>query len=406
MITINKKYQSLFESDSRFYVCTGGRGSSKSFSISLWCALILLFEDNHTILFTRYTMSSAHISIIPEFVSKLELLGISYQFSITKDSIISKTTGSKILFRGLKTSNGDQTANLKSLNGVTTWILDEAEELVDEKIFDTIQLSVRSLLKQNRIILIMNPATKVHWIYKKFFEDTGVEPGSNTTVNNTTYIHTTFEDNLDNLAESYINEILNIKKNNIDKYNHLILGGWLSVAEGVIFNNWKIGEFDLNLEYGYGLDFGFSPDETAMTKIAIDKINKKIYLDEKIYSRELLTQDLVDRIKPETYNKEVIADSSANRLIMELKRAGINIIPCVKGAGSIEEGIKLMQDYELIVTSTSKNIIKELNNYIWSNKKAGAPKDMYNHAIDGIRYYVTHRLRHSTKTIQPFRLNY
>lgn len=405
MIDINKKYKPLFDSDNRFYICTGGRGSAKSFSISLWCALILLFEDNHTILFTRYTMSSAHISIIPEFVSKLELLGVQDQFSVTKDSIISKSTGSKILFKGLKTSNGDQTANLKSLNGVTTWILDESEELTDERIFDTIQLSVRSLLRQNRIILIMNPATKVHWIYKRFFEDTGVQPGSNIESNDITFIHTTFEDNIDNLDASYIKEILNIKKNNPDKFQHLILGGWLDVAEGVIYKNWIVGDFDPNLEYGYGLDFGFNPDETAMTKIAIDKVNRKIYLDEKVYQRDLLTNDLINLIKPETRNKEVIADSSANRLIKELKTAGVNISPCVKGAGSIEEGIILMQDYQLVVSPNSKNIIKELNNYIWSNKKAGAPRDMYNHALDGIRYYVSHRLKRSTVTAEPITFN-
>jgi phage terminase large subunit len=167
----------------------------------------------------------------------------------------------------------------------------------------------------------------------------------------------------------------------------------MDVAEGVIFNNWKLGEFNNELEYGYGLDFGFSPDPTAMTKIAVDKTNKKIYLHEEVYKTELLTADLISSILPTTKNKVVIADNSANRLIMELSRAGVNILPCVKGAGSIEEGIKLMSEYEIIVTPSSINIVKELNNYIWSNKKAGAPIDMYNHAIDGIRYYCSHILK-------------
>ena len=114
----------------------------------------MLFESGHTILFTRLTMSSADISIIPEFVAKIELMGQLDNFEITKNSIICKSTGSKMIFRGLKTSSGDQTANLKSLAGVTTWILDEAEELRDESIFDKIEMSIRDSVKQNRIILM------------------------------------------------------------------------------------------------------------------------------------------------------------------------------------------------------------------------------------------------------------
>ncbi len=396
-VTLNKKYKSLFKSDSRFVIVTGGRGSSKSFSVSYWAALTLLFEPGHVILFSRLTMSSAHISIIPEFVSKLELMGYADQFEVTKDSIICKITGSKIIFKGLRTSNGDQTANLKSLQGITTWILDEAEELQDEKVFDDIQLSVRSMDRPNKIILIMNPSTKVHWIYKRFFESAGVTPGTCTENETTTYIHTTFLDNLKNLAPSFVDELKMIQKSNPAKFNHLILGGWLDAAEGVIFNNWKLGDFNNDLEFGFGLDFGFNPDETALTKIAIDKVNKKIYLDEKIYKKDLLTGDLINLIKPIAINKEIVADNSANRLITELKNAGINVTPCTKGAGSIEEGIILMQDYELIVSPGSTNIVKELNNYIWSNKKAGAPRDMYNHAIDGIRYYVSHKLKNDGK---------
>ena len=55
-----------------------------------------------------------------------------------------------------------------------------------------------------------------------------------------------------------------------------------------------------------------------------------------------------------------------------------------------------MLDYEIIVTASSTNIMKEFNNYIWSNKKAGYPRDMYNHSIDGIRYIVTHLLKNSS----------
>lgn len=392
-VTLNDKFEPLFTSKSRYYCITGGRGSSKSFSVSLYLIMLILVESDHTILFTRYTMKSAHISIIPEIVQKIDLLNKREFFSITKDSVTCTLTGSKILFRGIKASDGDQTANLKSIEGATIFVVDEAEEFVDENSFDTIDLSIRSQLRDNKVILILNPTTKEHWIYRRFFENRGVPTASNLTKNDTTYIHTTYLDNKENLGESWVKKVEQLKTTNPLKYEHIILGGWRAKAEGVIFTNWQIGKFDENLDYGFGLDFGFSADPTALTKVAIDKENKRIYLDEVIYRTELTSSEIIKFMK-QVMNKElVIADSAEPRLIEEIKRAGLNIRPCVKGAGSIAEGIFLMTDYKIIVTEDSTNIIKELNNYIWNDRKSGQPIDMFNHAIDGIRYYVSHNLK-------------
>ena len=215
MIKINNKY-SLLGSESRYFVVTGGRGSGKSYSLNSFL-LLLTYEVGHTILFTRYTLTSAHVSIIPEFLDKIETAGLQQDFYITKDEIINIKTGSKILFRGIKTSSGNQTANLKSLAGVTTWVLDEAEELNDEDTFDKIDFSIRAKDKQNRVILILNPATKEHFIYKRFFEQKGIEAGANLIKNDTTYIHTTYQDNQENLSESFLNQIEQIKINNPNK---------------------------------------------------------------------------------------------------------------------------------------------------------------------------------------------
>ena len=177
MIKINSKYN-LLGSDSRYFVITGGRGSGKSYSLNSFL-LLLTYEVGHVILFTRYTLTSAHVSIIPEFIDKIETANLQQDFYITKDEIINLKTGSKILFKGIKTSSGTQTANLKSLAGVTTWVLDEAEELIEEDTFDKIDFSIRAKGIQNRVLLVLNPATKEHFIYKRFFEQKGIEAGSN-----------------------------------------------------------------------------------------------------------------------------------------------------------------------------------------------------------------------------------
>ena len=88
---------------------------------------------------------------------------------------------------------------------------------------------------------------------------------------------------------------------------------------------------------------------------------------------------------------EIVADSAAPQLIAELRARGIvNIRPSKKGAGSIEAGIKRLQDYEIIVNESCPNVIVELSNYAWKRDAAGQqqprPIDEYNHAIDAMRY--------------------
>ena len=396
MIEINKKYSTLSSSDARYFIVTGGRGSGKSFSINLLLVL-LTYEAGHTILFTRYTLSSTYISIIPEFIEKIEMLDIFNDFHITKDEIRNIKSGSKIIFKGIKTSSGDQTANLKSLQGVTTFVLDEAEELTSEDTFDKIDLSVRQQHKHNRVILILNPTTKEHWIYNRFFEDKGIQEGTNETQDNITYIHTTYLDNIENLSESYLNQIENIKKRRPEKYKHQMLGGWLNKAEGVIFTNWKIGDFKKVSVSVYGQDYGFASDENVLVETNIDSTNKIIYLKECFYLKSLTTTQIAELNLKHAKNSLIIGDSAEKRLIYELKQKGCNIKESIKGPGSITYGISLLQDYDLIVDPQSINLIKELNNYSWLEKKSKTPQDKWNHILDAIRYSITYQLQNPNR---------
>ena len=395
MVTLNPKYKP-FGSDSRYFIITGGRGSGKSYSINL-LLLLLTYESGHTILFTRYTLTSAHVSIIPEFIDKIDVLDKHSDFHITKDEIINLRTGSKILFKGIKTSSGTQTANLKSLAGVTTWILDEAEELTDEDTFDKIDYSIRSKDKQNRVILILNPATKEHFIYQKFFEAKGVEAGSNVIKGDTTYIHTTYLDNVDNLSESFLNQIQTIKERRPDKYKHTILGGWLEKAEGVIFTNWRIGPFNKDNGSVFGQDYGFSNDPSTLIETSIDKTRKTIYVRLHIYQAGLTTTELARLNRQFAGNDLIVADNAEPRLIAELKSQGLNIVPTIKGADSVKYGIALLQDYDLIIDENSVDLIKELNNYCWLEKKSETPIDKFNHALDALRYAVSYQLANPNK---------
>jgi phage terminase large subunit len=342
-------------------------------------------------------MTSAHISIIPEFKEKIELMGLEEHFEITKSEIVNKTTGSEIIFRGIRTSSGDQTANLKSLQGITTWIVDEAEELTDENTFDKINLSIRSPKQQNRVVLILNPATKEHWIYGKFFEDKGISPGTNTEHGDTCYIHTTYLDNITNLPQSFLDEVAIMRERRPDKYNHSILGGWLDKAEGVIFNNWRLGKFTEVSPSVYGQDYGFSQDPTTLVETSIDTSNKVIYVRLHLYEKGLTTSMIADINKSRAGSSLIVADSAEPRLITELNAMGCNVVPAIKGPDSVSYGIALLQDYDMVIDEGSVDLVKELNNYCWLSQKSKTPIDKYNHAIDAIRYSISYQLENPNK---------
>lgn len=197
---------------------------------------------------------------------------------------------------------------------------------------------------------------------------------------------TTYKDN-PFLTKSQIEDIESRKGN---EYWWKIYGcGERAAREGAIFTNWVIGEFDTSLSYCYGQDYGFSIDPTTLVKVAIDKGKKIVYCDELLYSNSPMGTDAIAETNKTLIHKPndlIVADNAEDRLISDLKKKGLNIVPCVKGQGSIQAGITALQDYKLVITSRSNNLKTELSNYVWNDRKAGIPVDAFNHAIDSIRY--------------------
>lgn len=309
-IEINEKYSPLFNQPKgvRYYIVTGGRGSSKSFSCNVWACLKAL-NSKTKVLFTRYTLTSAKVSIIPEFTEKIEILNLEGRFSITKDEIVSDAGGT-IIFKGIKASSGIQTANLKSLTGVNVWILDEAEELHDEKVFDKIDLSIRDKNSENIVIMILNPTLREHWIHTRFFENAGVTEGFNGISDNVCYIHTTYQDNIENLSESFLKNIAKIKINNPTQYQNEIMGGWLDSYEGVLFTKDSIKlftEYDPKKVEHYlaYVDVATSKGGDFHCCLIGAIIEQKLYIIDCVYTQEdaqanvQMTANILNKYNPE-----------------------------------------------------------------------------------------------------------
>lgn len=397
-IKIHNAYKPLITSNKRYFLLTGGRASLKSTTIHDFSSR-LTYERGHGILVTRYTMASAEKSIIPEFQNSITLNGSFKDFKKSGNKYTNIHTGSFILFSGIKTSQGDQTANLKSLHGITTWIIDEGEDFRDEKTFDDIDDSIRGSTNQNRVIWVQNPSTKEHFIYQRWIEKDlafiNIE-GEQVIVSNhknVESIHTTYHiaERLGYLSQSFLDKVNDIKINNPTKYKHKYLGGWLDKAEGVVFENWSYGTFNPDgLQTSCGMDFGFSVDPDTLTEVAIDKKKKKIYLKEHLYKNGLKTDELVQILLDRVGRKLIVADSAEPRLIADLKSKGVNIVAVKKG--TIESGITIMLGFEIIVEPESINIAKELNNHVYADKGSKLYVDDFNHAIDGSRYNIIYHL--------------
>lgn len=395
MIKAQPVYHPLYTcKDKSIFLVTGGRGSGKSFNVSTFIER-LTFELGHTVLFTRYTMSSAKDSVIPEFIEKAELDNTTDYFDILKSDVTNLVSGTKVMFRGIKTSSGNQTAKLKSIQGLTTFVCDEAEEWTSEKEFETLVLSIRVKGVQNRTIIIMNPTDDNHFIYQKYIKNThklveydGV-PVQISTHPDVLHIHTTYLDNIENLSKEFLSNINRLKLKNPDKYAHTVIGRWADVAEGVIFKVNVVKEYPSWVKKeGIGLDFGYTNDPTAAVRCGI--VDNALYMDELFYETGMLTSSIAKKLHPYPY--KVIADSADPRLIDEIKLRGVKIYDVAKGPGSVIAGIEKMKDMELYVTERSYNLLQEFRKYTWAKDKNGnfinQPIDDYNHLIDAVRYYV------------------
>ena len=176
--------------------------------------------------------------------------------------------------------------------------------------------------------------------------------------------------------------------------------GQTGSLEGVCIPEWQ--EINLPTEARllcYGMDWGYSNDPTSL--IAMYKYNDAYIFDELIYQKGLLNSDISDLLKTNEVNDIVYADSAEPKSIAELNSYGHNVLPVSKGRDSIVYGLNLINQNKVYVTSRSKNLINELQNYIWMVDKQGnklnKPIDAYNHAIDAMRYAMTSQLENPHK---------
>lgn len=347
----------------RLIINQGGQGSSKTFSTLQVIYNHLIKAPQKKVTFCSYALPHLKQGVISDFDKILDSFGENIgQVKSQPTQPIYHIGKSEINCYGVE-------GNIAMAHGPRRDILfiNECNRKITYEVFD--QLFSRSQIT----FLDFNPDQEF-WLHDKVLPH---------------YPHVLIKSNfLDNpyLPENELRNIL-MKKDKPEFANWWkVYGlGELGKLEGAIFQNWEYGEFDKSLPIGYGLDFGYN-DPDAMVKMAIDQKRKIIYWQQKIYKEGNSFNDLKQLVGMHcNRNDQIIADAADARMINELKKY-FNIKPVNKNIATVAETIKLMQDYKHIISEDSYDLVKEFNNYLWSDKKAGIPIDAFNHLIDAGRY--------------------
>ncbi len=367
-----------YKQNYRYIVNQGGTSSSKTFStLQLLVAICLKYEKQIDIV----GLSVPHLKsgVLNDMPFVCEQFGINFDSNYSASDRVLKIGKGKmnfLAFDKLGKAHGGRRDLL---------YMNEANHL-NYNIVE--QLMVRT---RENIFIDYNP-TNEFWVHTKLMRD---EPEK------TKLIKSTYKDN--QYLEQTIIDMIESKKGNNNFWRVYGLGE-LGIAEGLVFDNFEVEEFDKNRfsRYYNGLDWGFSNDPFACVRVAVE--NDILYVCDEIYQKKLLNKDSAPLVKNLIENEYVYCDSAEPKSIAEFRSLGVNALECKKGAGSVESGIKYMQSFKkIVIHPTCPNTASEFRNYEWKTDKNGdylpMPIDAFNHAIDAIRYALNDLIGQDTISV-------
>lgn len=376
---VPKFYPLLLDYSHRWLVLMGSAGSGKSYAI---CQKLIIrcCSERIRVVVCRRTGRTLRQSCFDLFKEVLDKWGLTPYMKIREtDMNIQFPNGSEIIHLGL-----DEETKLLSLNNVSTFWIEEAFE-VPKSIVEQINLRMRGNVPNQQIILSFNPISSHHWL-KEFVDN----PPASFAFNHSTYKDNPF------LPKEYVAALDEMETRNPQKYRIYGRGEWGIDATGLIYQNWRVEDFNHENIKGHlmcGLDFGFINDVSAFTASLLVEEEKRIYVFKEWGDTNKTNQELANIITTLGFHKSVIiADSAEQKSIAEIKAAGVQKIrPCKKGPDSIIHGIQQLQNYELIIHPSCVGVITELENYVWEKDKAtdnytNKPIDSWNHYLDSLRY--------------------
>jgi len=389
--------------ESRYKAIFGGRGSGKSHERAEALIERCLLEPGTRAVCVREIQKSLEQSVKRLLEDKITRFGVGSYFRILETHIETPGDGI-IIFQGMQNHTAE---SIKSLEGYDVAWVEEAQTLSDKSL-----TMLRPTLRKetSELWFTWNPRLKTDPVDVFFRGPNGSPP-------DTILVEANYKDNawFPNVLRR---EMEWDKRTSLEKYAHIWLGKYLTNSEARVFKNWRVEEFDTPtvVTFYYGGDWGFSVDPTVGVRCFFNHELRTMYVDSEVYSVACEIDDtpvLFDGLGCEAVMhgrpcdascKEyghgtarrwtMTADSARPETISYMNHHGYpKIQGARKGAGSVEEGIKFLQNYHIVVHPRCIHAIDELTLYSYKTDEMTGQimpvlEDRKNHVIDSLRYAV------------------
>lgn len=388
--TVSPKFQQCWDNLKSENIFYGGSSSGKS----VFCAHLVIHEllENSTsnILVCRHTSNTLNQSCVNEMEKWLNYHELEYTLNKTLKEIYLNIHGvtQTIFFRGL--DDAKKLLSITPKHGALSMIWIEEAIEINAKDYDMLSTRLRGGGLQKKFVLSMNPISKGHWIYERYFDE------NKKLSTEDVYIHkSTYRDN-PYITEHDIKPIERLKQANPMFYEVFANGEWGTLGD-LVFPSECYEILNEEPNWGslillcYGADFGILRDPTALIGLYYDSITRDVYFRELFYQRVPTIQDFSELVtkSPEVDSTMAMyCDTNPSDAINVLRNNGINAFPARKGAHSIVEGIQSL--IAIKPKLWGPNISREFREYEYAKDKqgnnTGIPIDKNNHAIDACRY--------------------
>ena len=383
-------YSDLIAGRHSEYWLKGGRGSTKSSFISLAIVLGLWRDEHANAIVYRRVGNTIKDSVYEQLIWAIDTLHLTKYFKLKKSplEIERVRTGQRVLFRSADDPMKSKSIKLKRGQYFKfLWF----EELAEFRGMEDVRVIKQSILRgvdRAFTFYSYNPPRSVqNWVNAE-----ALKPREDRMVHSSTYLDVS----PDWLGDAFIAEAEAVKATNERAYRNEYLGE-VTGTGGNVFDNLELREIDSkeidSFETFYnGLDFGFATDPDAFTRWAYSRRTRRLYAVAEYYGSHTNIDTLAEKVAALAGRDIVRCDSAGPRMIAELKRRGITAVGVRKGAGSVEHGMRWLEDLGAIVADPRRtpNIAREFQKYEYLQDKNGnflpAYPDKDNHCIDSSRY--------------------
>lgn len=349
----------------RIQVLQGGTSSSKTYSI-LQFMVYVATQSNLPLVMSvvAETSPNLHRGAIRDFIN---ILGDSYHPNMHNKSTDTFTFGKSII----EFFSVDQPH--KARGPRRDWLFVNEANNVAKETYD--QLAIRT---RDKIFIDFNPVSS-------FWAHDLIADTANVSFDKSTYLDNPY------LSPAIIRDIESKRDSNPNWWNVYGLGE-VGMVEGKIIPAFELVDDMPDIDTDIGLDFGFTNDPTACIEVGIK--GDDIYINELFYDHGLTNQDICQRLHDlgVTGDMFIIADSAEPKSIEEIHREGYLIKPCVKGPDSFLSGVDHIKRYNIKVTKSSLNVIKDFRNASWERDRDGnwmnKAEKGFLHSIDAVRYGI------------------